>query len=156
MKILFKDNGQVLIGEGKAFEGGYDLPDGASTLADRYALKDGEVVDLYPGLSDEEVMEKLEAERQQAMQADGVQVAPSRELSRLEFMDLFTEKELAGIYQAAKSNALIEVWLDKLKVTESIDLSNPRVQKNIDALVAAQLISPERAEQIKAGIYPEV
>ncbi len=154
MKILFKDDGQVLIGEGKAFEEGYDLPEGASTLTDRYALKDGEVVDLFPGLSDEEVMEKLEAER--VKNTEGQPVAASRTLSRLEFMDLFTEEELAGIYTAAKSNALIEVWLDKLKVTDAVDLGNARVQKNIDALVAAQLISPERAEQIKAGIYPEV
>lgn len=40
----------------------------------------------------------------------------SRILTKLAFMRRFSSAELAGIYTAAKSNVLMEIWLDKFKV----------------------------------------
>jgi hypothetical protein len=81
---------------------------------------------------------------------------PRRRLTKLEFMNRFTDTELANIYSAAKSSIMVEVWLEKLKAASpeadgtSIDLDDPRTVAGIQSLEAGGLIAAGRAAEILA------
>ena len=63
-------------------------------------------------------------------------------------MNLFTDSELAGIYTAAKANIAIEVWLEKFKVAEIIDLLDPKTIAGLHTLEAVGLLATGRAAEI--------
>ena len=69
-------------------------------------------------------------------------------LSKGAFMDLFTPGELTGIYTAAKVSVDVEVWLDRFKVAEYIDVSDPRTVAGVQSLETAGLLAAGRAAQI--------
>lgn len=79
---------------------------------------------------------------------------PHKRLTKLEYMNRFTDQELALIYSAAKVNVQIEVWLAKFNATStddkgtSIDLEDPRTIAGIQALEAAGIINTGRANEI--------
>lgn len=66
------------------------------------------------------------------------------QFTSLEFLDRFTEDEQLAVVQATISNASIKLWYDKLLAASFIDLVDPRVEGGIDALIAFELISPDR------------
>jgi hypothetical protein len=72
-------------------------------------------------------------------------------LSKLDYMNRFTDEELAGIYQAAKVSVAVEVWLEKFKLATDIDTTDPRTVAGCEALEAAGLLAPGRAAQILSG-----
>jgi hypothetical protein len=77
--------------------------------------------------------------------------APSvRTLTKLEYMNRFTDVELAAIYTAAKSNVQVEVWLDKFKLAEEINLDDPSTIAGVQALEAAGLLAKGRSTEILA------
>lgn len=136
--------------------GSYELPAAfESMLAARYALVEGVVTDAYPELSDEEVIEQLrldEEARAKALVDEKRALNPV--LTRLQFMELFTPAELEAIYTAAKQSVAVEVYLDKLKIAENVDLSNPSTIAGIDTLAAVGILTAERAAEIKANKLP--
>jgi hypothetical protein len=69
-------------------------------------------------------------------------------ISKLDYMDRFTNAELAGIYTAAKQSIQVEVWLEKFKLATHIDLDDPRTISGVHSLEAAGLIGQGRAEDI--------
>lgn len=71
-------------------------------------------------------------------------------LSKIDFMSLFTAAELAGIYSAAKTIVQIEIWLDKFKLADNIDLHDARTVAGIKALTTAGLLDKGRAAEILA------
>jgi hypothetical protein len=73
-----------------------------------------------------------------------------RILTKLAYMNRFTDTELAGIYTAAKSVVQIEVWLDKFKLAEEINLDDPSTIAGVQALEAAGLLIAGRAAEILA------
>ena len=73
---------------------------------------------------------------------------PSPVLTRLAFMDRFTTAELVAIYTDAKTNVETEIWLDKVKAAENIDLSDPRTRDALAMLEASGLIGEGRADEI--------
>lgn len=73
---------------------------------------------------------------------------PSPVLTRLAFMDRFTTAELVGIYTAAKTNVETEIWLDKVKAAEDINLTDPRTREAVAMLEAGGLIGQGRADEI--------
>ena len=75
----------------------------------------------------------------------------SRILTRLEYMNQFTDAELAAIYTAAKSVVEIEIWLEKFKVTTEVDIDDPRTVSGVQALEGAGLIAAGRAQEILAA-----
>jgi hypothetical protein len=80
-----------------------------------------------------------------------IATAPSvRTLTKLEYMNRFTDAELAAIYTAAKSNVQVEVWLDKFKLAEEINLDDPSTISGVQALEAAGLLSTGRSAEILA------
>ena len=84
-------------------------------------------------------------------EGEEAEAAPSaRTLTKLGAMNLFTDDELAGIYSAAKVNVGIEVWLEKFKAAQDVNLDDPRFRGGINALESVGLLPPGRAAQILA------
>lgn len=82
---------------------------------------------------------------------DPIVATPSvRTLTKLEYMNRFTDTELAGIYTAAKSVIQIEVWLDKFKLAGEINLDDPVTIAGVQALEAAGLLTAGRSAEILA------
>jgi hypothetical protein len=77
-------------------------------------------------------------------------VVASRIITKLEYMNRFHDDELANLYTAAKGVVQIEVWLEKFKVSEFIDLSDPRTVGGVQALEAAGIVGAGRANEILA------
>jgi hypothetical protein len=79
-----------------------------------------------------------------------------RRLSKLAYMNRFTDAELAGIYGAAKTVVSVEVWLAKFNATTpeadgtSIDLDDPRTVAGLQGMEAAGLLGAGRAAEILA------
>jgi len=73
---------------------------------------------------------------------------PRPPITKLEFMSLFTDAELAGIFTAAKSNVAMEVWVEKLKAATQVHLDNPATIAGVKALEAATLLKAGRAAVI--------
>lgn len=82
-----------------------------------------------------------------------MQVAPpqtKRVLTKLAYMNRFTDAELVGIYSTAKSSVEVEVWLEKFRVSEEINLDDPDTSNGLYALETVGLIAPGRANEILA------
>lgn len=77
-------------------------------------------------------------------------VQPVTTLSKLDYMNRFTDAELAGIYTAAKTVVAVEVWLEKFKLAEFIDRFDPRTVAGVQALEVSGLIGVGRAAEILA------
>ena len=75
---------------------------------------------------------------------------PVTVLSKLGYMNRFTDAELAAIYTAAKSVVQVEVWLEKFKLAEFIDLTDQRTIDGLNSLEAAGLLAAGRAAEILA------
>jgi hypothetical protein len=73
-----------------------------------------------------------------------------RTLTKLAYMNRFTDAELAAIYTTAKSNVHVEVWLDKFKLAEEINLDDPSTIAGVQALEAAGLLAQGRSAEILA------
>lgn len=90
--------------------------------------------------------------------ADGVFTAPPaptptpaqpiRTFTKLQYMDRFTDAELAGIYTAAKSVVQIEIWLEKFKLATDINLDDPATIGGLQAMEAGGLLGAGRAAEI--------
>jgi len=80
----------------------------------------------------------------------------ARKLTKLEYMNLFTDSELAAIYAAAKVSPAVEVWLKKFEMAtpdqdgKAIDKDDPRTIGGLQALEAATLLGAGRAAEILA------
>lgn len=140
-------NGLIAVIETDAPEEGMiPVKRGQSRLAARYALDEtGALVDRYPGKTDEEVLAEIAAQ-QQAAAAEPQSAA--RPITKLSFMERFTDEELAAIYAAAKTDVRVEVWMDKMKLASEIDLADPRTRAGVEALEALGLIGQGRAAEV--------
>jgi len=81
----------------------------------------------------------------------------ARRLTKLAYMNRFTDTELATIYSVAKTEISVEVWLAKFNAATpeadgtAIDLDDPRTVGGLQALEAAGLIGTGRAGEILNG-----
>lgn len=73
------------------------------------------------------------------------------QISKLAYMERFTDAELANIYAAAKISPAVEVWLEKFKLAEFIDLTDPRTLAGLQALESNGLIGTGRALEVLHG-----
>lgn len=93
------------------------------------------------------------AEEVEAWELQRAAVFKTARFSSLEFLERFTETEQLAVVSATMANAKVKLWYDKLLAAEYVDLTDPRTEAGIDALVAAELIAAER----KAALMtPEV
>ena len=72
-------------------------------------------------------------------------------LTRYQFLGLFTDAELEAIIAAAATQAAISLYLEKLKLVESVNLSDPATIAGVNGLAAAGLITGARAATILAN-----
>jgi hypothetical protein len=88
---------------------------------------------------------------------DVAPVAPppeTKRITKLAYMDRFTDTELALIYTAAKTNIAVEIWLARFNATTpeldgtAIDLLDPRTTGGLYAMESAGLLAPGRASEI--------
>lgn len=80
---------------------------------------------------------------------DPVQPGPVKtQITKLEYMNRFTDTELAGIYTAAKNVIQVEVWLEKFKLATDISLADQRTIAGLQALEAVGLLDAGRAADI--------
>ena len=77
-------------------------------------------------------------------------------VSKLEFLNIFTMEELAGIYTVAKTDVLVEILLDKLKASEFIDKSDPQIEAGIDLLIAKDLLMAGRKSMFVVSNTPVI
>jgi len=77
-------------------------------------------------------------------------VAPTP-LTHKQFMDRFTDSELAAIMTAAKSSIELELWFKRFEMAQEIILSDPQTVTGVNALETAGLIATGRATEILHG-----
>lgn len=71
-----------------------------------------------------------------------------KQLTSLEFLDLFTEAEQLATATAAMQSPQVKLLYDKMLAAMNITLSDPRTEAGLDALVAASLLTAERKAEI--------
>jgi len=71
-------------------------------------------------------------------------------LTRLQFMNRFTDVELTAILTAAKTDVAIELWVKKLDAATDINLSDPNLIIGVNNLETSTLIGVGRASEILA------
>lgn len=71
-----------------------------------------------------------------------------RQLTSLEFLELFTEAEQVAVVSATMTSPVVKLWYDKMLAAMNITLSDPRIEAGLDALVAASLLTAERKAEI--------
>lgn len=148
--------GLGIVGKDHLEDGAFVLaPEFESNLAARYVLADGVVVDGYEGKTDDEVIAVLaQAEAERAAALVEVKTSLPKIITKLAFMDLFTETELEAIYEGAKQSAALEVYLDKLKVADHVDLHDPRTVAGLNRLKDAGILSADRVAAISTNRVP--
>lgn len=75
---------------------------------------------------------------------------PVRTLTKLQYMNRFTDDELAGIYTAAKSNVAVEIWLEKFKLASEVNLDDASTVAGLQAMEVVGLLAPGRSTEILA------
>lgn len=86
--------------------------------------------------------------------AEMVEEIQSAGLTKLEFIQRFTDTELATLYTVAKTNVAVEVWLAKFNATTpdedgySVYLDDQRTIDSVHMLEQAGLIATGRATEI--------
>ena len=73
------------------------------------------------------------------------------QISKLAYMERFSDAELGAIHSAAKVSSAVEVWLEKFKLAEFIDLADPRTLAGLQALESNGLIGAGRAMEVLHG-----
>lgn len=76
------------------------------------------------------------------------QVTPPRELTSLEFLDLFTEAEQLTVATAAMQSPQVKLWYDRTLAAMFITLADPRTEAGLTALVDAGMLTAERKAKI--------
>lgn len=79
---------------------------------------------------------------------------PAPMVSALQFRQLFTSAERLAITQAAMANAQIREFMDDESAAGDVHLNDPEVIGGIAALVAASLLTQDRANQVLSGQAP--
>lgn len=72
----------------------------------------------------------------------------SRIITKLQFLNRMSDIEVASIFEAAKMNIAIEVWIKKFELAEEINLDDERLQGGLVGLEQAGILQPGRANEI--------
>ena len=70
------------------------------------------------------------------------------QFSSLAFLDRFTQAEQLSVVQATMVSAEVKLWYDRLLAADFVDLTDPRTEAGVDALIMAGLIDPSRKLEI--------
>ncbi len=94
--------------------------------------------------------QELESQYTWVKESLSFEIQQKRLITKLEYMNKFTDTELATIYTVAKTSIAVEIWLEKFKLASDINLDDPRVVGGLQALEQFGLIGPGRAAEILA------
>jgi hypothetical protein len=100
------------------------------------------------GSQDEFISENLtpitesEANALRGIDPDAVPV--KTQFTSLEFLDRFTDAEQLAVVAATMQSAPVKLWYDRLLAASYVDLSDPRTEAGIDALILGGLVSASR------------
>ena len=75
---------------------------------------------------------------------------PNR-ITKKQFLDLFTDQEIATILAACEQNATLEVFYEKVKIATYINLNEQAVQLGLQMLELGGLLAEGRAAEILKG-----
>ena len=78
-------------------------------------------------------------------------IPPSKKMTTLAFMELFTDTELIGILDAAKVSTEVQLFVMKLEQAEFMDLEYQPTVDGINAMVFIGLLTQERADEVLNG-----
>lgn len=73
---------------------------------------------------------------------------PYQYISGTEFLDRFTDDELEAFFTLAKTSVVAEVVKERLLRMQMIDVASPRTAKLLTKMVAAGILTAQRAQQI--------
>ena len=73
-------------------------------------------------------------------------------ITKLAFMRKFTDDELERIYTLSKTNIKLEIWLDKFKVAEEINLEDIDIINGLTSFESWGILASGRANEIFGGI----
>lgn len=69
-----------------------------------------------------------------------------------EFLDLFTEAEKDAFFEARKQSSAFDKWITEA-MAGGVSLDHPKIAPGLAALVAAQIITPDRMDEILAADF---
>ena len=145
--IAFHENGVVRDIGAEGGDGYLPLPGkNPSSLALRYALQDGTVVDRYPGQSDDEVLAVLKAEQEQRQPP----IEIPKILDKLDFLRRFTREERIALRSAQAGNPVAADLLVLLDLSATVDLKDADLVANLTDLEAAGLLGEGRSAALLA------
>lgn len=72
----------------------------------------------------------------------------AKSITRLQFIERLAHDELIAIYTAAKENVSVEVFMDKLKLAEEVNLDDSNLKSGLTALVEAGILTQDRVDEI--------
>lgn len=75
---------------------------------------------------------------------------PNR-ITKKQFLDLFTNEEMATLLAACETNATLNVFYEKVKIATYINLNDPAVQMGLQMLELGGLLAAGRAAEILNG-----
>lgn len=73
----------------------------------------------------------------------------------LEMLDQFTEAEQLAVVAATMTEPAIKLWYDRLIAATYVTYEDPRTEAGLQALVDAELITPQRKSEIVAAMQPQ-
>ena len=76
------------------------------------------------------------------------------QFTALEMLDLFTEAEQLAVVEATMSVPDVKLWYDRLIAAMFVTYEDPRVEAGLQALLDADLLTPERKAEIVAAMQP--
>lgn len=72
----------------------------------------------------------------------------------LEMLSLFTETERRTVVQASMSDVDVKMWYDMMIAANYTTYEDPRTESGLQALVDAELLTPQRKAEIVATMRP--
>lgn len=69
-------------------------------------------------------------------------------VSKLEFMNKLTNDELIAIFSLAKTDPVVEVWVEYFKASEKISLGNNQTISGLEMLVTKGILTSDRINEI--------
>lgn len=122
--------------------------------SDKYVvrLSDEAVIPADPMNSDYLEYQAWLAEGNEPLPVEPSPPQPQR-MSSLTFLELFAEDELVAIATAAMQDVQAKLWYDRTLAAEYVTIEDPRTAYGLQALVSMELLTAERAEEIKARMY---
>ena len=75
-----------------------------------------------------------------------------KDMTSLQFLDLFTPDEQLAAATAAMQSAPVKLWYDRMLAADFVTAADPRTAAGLDALVSAGLLTADRKATILSGM----